>query len=736
MNSNPVSTYRIQFNKDFNFSHFEKIITYLETLGVKTAYASPIFESVPGSNHGYDGTNPNKINPEIGTPEQLKRISQELKRRDMYWLQDVVPNHLAFHENNKILMDVLAKGQSSEYASFFDVIWDHPEFNGKLMVPFPGSNLEQVLKKEIPNALHYSLRPWQETDTKINYRRFFLVNGLICTNIHDDAVFNDFHALIKKLVEEKIFDGLRVDHVDGLFDPEKYLHDLGKLTGEDLYIVVEKILGAKEKMPHNWHIAGSTGYDFLAMVNNLFTNREAEFELTALYYDITGDETPIEQQVKEKKKYILYNHMRGELDNLTRLYRATGLAGDALNDDETRNLIADYLIECPVYRFYGEGVPFMDRDKGKTGESVKKFYNRCMQFTGPLMAKGVEDTLMYTYNRFIGHNDVGDSPEFFGYSIDEFHEMMIYRQQHWPMSMNTTSTHDTKRGEDVRARLNALTCFQEEWSSLVRNWMIENQKLKSNGCPDRNDEYFIYQTLAGSFPTTVDARTLNKYETRLAAYLEKALREAKTHSYWTNPDNAYEQATIRFTRNLLHSPAFNKTFKPFVEKITHYGMINSFGQLVLKFTCPGIPDTYQGTERWDLSLVDPDNRQPVNYDDRARALAKNNSFDELWNNRAGGEIKLTLLHQLMRIRYEHNDIFTSGDYVPLNAHDENSQHILAFMRRLNKKAILVIVPTHYALINNETLGKTYSDLVPKNLFKRELLNFSDFFKVIHLDLAG
>ena len=273
--SNPISTYRIQFNKDFTFSDFEKIIPYLHELGIRTIYASPIFEATPGSMHGYDGTDPNKINPEIGSEKQLINISQTLREKNIYWLQDIVPNHLSYHENNKWMMDVLEKGPESEYSPFFDIDWNHPDYPGRIMVPFPGSSLEQILKEKIPGQKHYILCPWQETDKRINYRRFFLVNGLICTNIQDDKVFEKYHSLIKKLSDTGIFQGLRVDHVDGLYDPDKYLNDLRKLAGPNSYIVVEKILEPGENMPDNWPVQGNSGYDFLGMVNNLFTNRSS-----------------------------------------------------------------------------------------------------------------------------------------------------------------------------------------------------------------------------------------------------------------------------------------------------------------------------------------------------------------------------------------------------------------------------------------------------------------------------
>jgi maltooligosyltrehalose synthase len=734
MTINPVSTYRIQFNKDFTFTDLEKIIPYLHQLGVRTVYASPIFESTPGSTHGYDTIDPGKINPEIGTEQQLVNISRELKKRNMFWIQDIVPNHLAFHEKNQRLMDVVQYGRSSTFASWFDILWDHPDFKGKLMVPFKDSELEKQIRLKAPDSKNYVITPWQECDKKINYRRFFLVSGLICTNIQDDKVFNEFHALIKKLSDKKIFDGLRVDHIDGLYDPTKYLHDLRKLAGDTSYIVVEKILQAGEYMPTSWPVQGSTGYDFLAMLNNLFTNGEAEYELTAFYYDVTGNEMPVEKQILEKKAYILHHHMNGELDNLVRLYKECGL-GDDLNDDEIKKSIADYLINCPVYRYYDDNIPVMAIDKTKSQKDIKRFYTRCMQFTGPLMAKGVEDTLMYTYNRFAGHNEVGDSPELFGYSVQQFHEMMGYRNKHWRYSLNATSTHDTKRGEDVRARLNAVTCFYEEWTTLVRTWMKENKKFKTNGWPAHNDEYLLYQTLIGSFPLHEE----KDYSDRINGYFQKALREAKVHSNWSEPNEEYEKACVNFVNKILAADsAFRKSFIPFLEKIALYGMYNSLGQLILKFTCPGIPDIYQGTELWDLSLVDPDNRRPVNYNTRIEFLDKRSPLDDLLNKYQAGEVKLQLLHRLLGIRNEYERVFTEGEYIPVNIGGKYNGHVLAFMRKHDRLAIFVVVPVTYALIerNSNDVLAAIERSVPKNFIQRKLLHFADLFQIIHLDLVA
>ncbi len=446
--NNPATTYRIQFHKDFNFDDFEKVLPYLKELGISTVYASPIFEATPGSQHGYDGVNPNNINPEIGTEEQLLRISKDLKTNGISWLQDIVPNHMAFHSNNEWFMDVLEKGPQSKFASFFDVAWTGKLYHGRIMVPFLGSKLSEVIqngeltidwnesdqrfvlkyfdsiyplqpksyatvlnasKETLPQSLsqlvdqipkiedevaydeqwnefklqlaslmkdeniqqkvseamlkinndHEALRQivdeqsyrlchWQETDRNINFRRFFTVNSLICLNIHNPQVFTYYHTLVKKLVDLGVFQGVRIDHIDGLYDPADYLDQLRKLVGDETYIVVEKILEPGEQLPA-WPIEGSTGYDFLAMVNNLFTNKASEQAFTEYYNNLTGDNRSIHQQVYDKKSYILYNHMAGELENLYRMFMQMGLVQvedyAQMRTEDIKTAIAEFLIQ-------------------------------------------------------------------------------------------------------------------------------------------------------------------------------------------------------------------------------------------------------------------------------------------------------------------------------------------------------------------------------------------------------
>ena len=832
---NPVSTYRIQFHCEFNLKDFETIIPYLKEIGIRTIYASPIFESTPGSTHGYDALNPLRINPEIGDENKLVEIIQKLKDHGIGWLQDIVPNHMAFDTRNPWLADVLEKGPRSRYASFFDIDWNSDIHDGKLMVPFLGSTLEQAIKNteltiacrnnklgivyfnnfyplqlksylsvlqaspgllsddirnfesrvravekiesselydeewvisiqifnsllnknlvqsslelinqnaglllEVASQQHYRLVHWQETDNHINYRRFFTINGLICLNIHRPEVFDEFHRYLELLLRKGIFDGLRIDHIDGLYDPISYLSELRKLTGEQTYIIVEKILQKNEQLSLEWPIQGNTGYDFLAIVNNVLSNQDTETEFTVFYDELAGSGKSIPELIREKKSQVLFNHMPGELENLYRLFMPLVEKDSyaAIRIEDIRTTLAEFLIHCPVYRFYGNSLPLsvherkrvmevfenvlvtrpdllssvnllkkvlLDRPQASIpdmNERILYFYKRCMQFSGPLMAKGVEDTLMYTYNRFIGHNDVGDSPENFGYSINEFHRLMKERQAKWPMSMNATSTHDTKRGEDVRARLQVLSDLPSEWFEKVREWREINLNRDSE-MPDANDEYFIYQTLTGSYPFTESER--NIFGERLEEYLEKALRESKRHSNWTVPNSTYEKATKSFAISLLNKKgAFWQSFEPFYQKVADLGIVGSLVQVILKFTCPGIPDTYQGTELWDLGFVDPDNRRPVDYGLRKKILQEirvgenEEVIERLWETRSDARIKLWLTHRLLQLRAEHQPLFSRGSYIPLKTKGRFKERILAFARVSGDNAIVIIVPKQIA----------------------------------------
>jgi 4-alpha-glucanotransferase len=439
--------------------------------------------------------------------------------------------------------------------------------------------------------------------------------------------------------------------------------------------------------------------------------------------------------------------LEGELENLYHLFLQLKLIDrkdlSSFHPDDLKNAIAEFLIQCPVYRYYGNRFPLDQpeasqvqdilnrmRRSGAADEiainilenaflhkphqndedyntRVARFYQRCMQFTGPLMAKGVEDTLMYTFNRFIGHNEVGDSPESFGITVEEFHNAMIERQENWSLSLNATSTHDTKRGEDVRARLNALSDLPEDWFNTVQQWQQLTQNFKENNFPDTNDEYLIYQSLVGNYP--MPGQDENGFEERFIPYLQKALREAKQHSNWTSPNEQYENATVEFAKKLLNkNEAFWKSFEEFHSQIVDHGIINSLSQLLLKFTCPGVPDTFQGCELWDLSFVDPDNRRPVDYEKRNQWLnelvetdANENLWQQLWQDRYSGKIKLWLTHQLLQWRREQKEFLHKAEYIPLPVDGTYKNYILAFARKYEQDIYIIVVPLHLAEICTE-----------------------------------
>ena len=858
---NPITTYRIQFFKGFTIQDLEKQLDYLHELGIGSIYASPVFAAIPGSEHGYDVTDPGRLNPEVATLDGFMALGDTLRQKQIGWLQDFVPNHMAFHPTNAWIMDVLEKGPHSPYHHIFDLEPGVPGPGKPLMLPFLGSTLDEVIgNKEIKlgwengnftveyfdnvfpasfesfrdiiesalvdapirlaehwkkysldtshpsprflnttwdtskekleyllendrksrlfienliqnynqhehllrNVLkmqHYELCHWQATDQRINYRRFFTINGLICLRMEDGVVFERYHHFVVQLIREGYIHGLRIDHIDGLNDPNQYLERLRELTGQDTYIVAEKILEQDETLPGYWPIQGSTGYDFLAAVNNLFTSVKDYHKLRSLYQDVTPIADGPARLIYNNKKMILTTNMHGEWDNLLDFfdrqefvnYREEG----EISREEMKEAIGEFMLACPVYRLYPRQFPLRDQNRQlvlqilETGLQrnpalkqgllrlknilmredgsedynlkVKTFFTRLMQYTGPLMAKGVEDTSMYQYNCFIAHNEVGDAINARGISTGDFHRFMHQRQQYWPLTMNTTSTHDTKRGEDVRARLNVISELAGEWEAHVRGWMEMNQKLKTrleSGLlePSLSVEYFIYQTLLGTFP--FEGRADETYLRRIDQYLVKALREAKRKVSWSEPDEAYENTVCEFARKMLDpGHAFLETFVPFQQKAAWAGVVNSLSQLALKCTSPGLPDIYQGTEMWDLSLVDPDNRQPVDYSLRKKMLQEMQQrfrkepvlmIRELMQQAFDGRIKLWMTHRLLQARRQNPDLFVRGVYLPLEVKGRCKENILAFARNHGEDWFITVVPLLTTHLYNDPRGEYIS----------------------------
>jgi len=843
-----------------------EVLPYLGDLGISDIYASPIFRARRGSSHGYDVVDPNQLNPELGTQSHFEQLVRELKTYGMGWLQDIVPNHMAFDYENQILVDVLENGESSKYFGFFDIEWDHPyeSIKKRLLAPllgrFYGESLEEgeirlrytkngfslkyynqvlplrvesyvylltyqlhVLKEKLgpdhpdyvkllgilyvlktlpsredmnerydqirfikttlwelysgnqdikkfikenirtfngkrgnPESFNllndllseqlFRLSFWKVATEEINYRRFFNINELLSLRVEDDEVFNHTHSLIFRLIEEEKITGLRIDHIDGLYDPRNYLARIREKAGE-LYIVVEKILDLEEELPSFWSVQGTTGYDFLNYVNGLFCRREHERQFNRIYSNLTGHSTTYDELVSEKKRLILGKHMAGDVDNLAHLMKAIS-SRDRHGSDITiyglKRALVEVMAQFPVYRTYiGKEVSrqtdpsyieeAIERAKGSSpgllnelqfierfllldfGDYLSEedknqwihFVRRFQQFTGPLMAKGFEDTTLYVYNRLLSLNEVGGNPYRFGISMGEFHHFIEKRAALWPHSLNATSTHDTKRGEDVRARLNVLSEMPKEWERNIRAWSKINGKWKrkvyGRSVPDRNDEYFLYQTLVGAFPF-YGGEELHTFRERVKEYIIKAVREAKVHTAWLKPDTDYENAFLSFVEEVL-SPhegnSFLGEFIAFQKKVAPYGMFNSLSQTLIKIASPGVPDFYQGTELWDLNLVDPDNRRPVDFEKRRRFLGhirKRQDGDildlisELLRTKEDGGIKLFLIYRGLKVRNKHPEVFQKGAYIPLEAAGKFKDHVIAFGRNHQGKWAVTIVP--------------------------------------------
>jgi (1->4)-alpha-D-glucan 1-alpha-D-glucosylmutase len=861
----PTATYRIQVNSSFGFKAAKAIVPYLAELGISDIYVSPIFKPRKGSHHGYDVVDSNQLNSELGGTDDLDELTRELKDHEMGWLQDVIPNHMAYNYENQMLMDVLENGESSEYFYFFDVEWNHPyeSIRGRLLAPFLGSfygeslekgeiqlryddrgltinyyDLKFALKIEsyitvftyklgklkrklgedhpdfikllgilyvlktlpsredvnerygqtrfikrmlwelysknqeikrfidenietfngkigIPESFNlldsllseqlFRLSFWKVATEEINYRRFFNINELISLRIEDEDVFDHTHSLIFKLFEEGRISGLRIDHIDGLYDPTDYLKRLRKKLGE-VYIVVEKVLDLEEELPSFWPVQGTTGYDFLNYANGIFCEKTNEMRFNKIYSRFGGFKGSYEDLVCEKKRLIIGKHMAGDIDNLAHLMKKISSRyrhGGDITLYGLKRALVEVMTLFPVYRTYIDPEVFSEADHSYVEEAVKRakqsnpgllnelnfiegflflksrdhlpeeekrqwvqFVMRFQQFTGPLMAKGFEDTILYVYNRLLSLNEVGGSPDRFGISLEKFHRFNKRRVDLWPHSLNATSTHDTKRGEDVRARINVLSEIPEEWNSSIKQWSRINRRrrrsINGRNIPDRNDEYFLYQTLVGTFP--FDEKEYTSFVGRLKNYIVKAVREAKIHTAWLKPDTDYEDAYISFVEEILEPSEGNpflREFLPFQKKVSYYGIFNSLSQMLIKITSPGVPDFYQGTELWDLNLVDPDNRRPVDFEKRMsflqdiRQKAERDMLSlisELASSKEDGRLKLFLIYRALKARNRNFEVFQNGTYIPLETTGRFRDHIIAFARKHEDHWAVTIAP--------------------------------------------
>ncbi|ACK52281.1 malto-oligosyltrehalose synthase [Methylocella silvestris BL2] len=586
----------------------------------------------------------------------------------------------------------------------------------------------------------------------INYRRFFNINDLAGLRIELPVVFRHAHARVLPMIEEGVIDGLRIDHIDGLLDPKAYLDRLRASVERPFYLVVEKILAPYEALRDDWQVDGTTGYDFANLVLGILINPAGEAGFTQTYKSFAGVDAPFSKIAYASKIRIMENEMSSELNTLGQdaariarqnpetvdftkpiLQRAikqivacfpvyrTYVDFNSASDEADRRYLdwavaqarrLDHALDPSVFNFLGaalSGELTRELNSGFSRAAVARFAMKLQQYSGPVMAKGLEDTAFYRYNRFVALNEVGGDPQRFGVTPAAFHKANAERARKWPRAMLATATHDTKRGEDARARLAALSDAPDEWTRQVQIWSrllrARRGDVEGDAPPDRNDEYLLYQLLAGSWPTELleapNASALESYALRVAAALTKSLREAKTHSSWTAPNADYEQAMQSFASSALDAgnAAFLTSFLPFIRRLARLGVDNSLAQTTLKLTAPGIPDIYQGCETWDLSLVDPDNRRPVNFEAGQQALrairpmlakqpeATMRGLLDQWQD---GHIKLAVTAALLDLRKQNQTLFENGSYEALSIHGEKSDFAVGFVRAAGDVAVAVL----------------------------------------------
>lgn len=617
---------------------------------------------------------------------------------------------------------------------------------------------------ELIKAQAYRLAQWRVAADDINYRRFFDVNDLAAVRTENPAVFTATHRFVLELAKQGNVNGLRIDHPDGLYDPAKYFHDLqqgldgGDSTARPFYVVAEKILTGNERLRKEWPIYGTTGYEFANLVNGLFVDHSVAARMERIYRSFTGRTEAIEDLVYNCKRLILKVALASELNVLATAISRIALANRHTCDftlNSLRSALSEIISSFPVYRTYvsSEQVSPEDRryiEQGvaagakrsnlpdptvfdfirrvllveSNGDEPRWYQNAFVRFTmkfqqvtSAVMAKGLEDTAFYRYNRLVSLNEVGGDPTVFGVSVDAFHRANQQRMRCWPHSVLASSTHDSKRSEDVRARINVLSEMPAQWRSSLRRWRDWNRSKKRNvdgmSAPDRNDEYLLYQTLVGAWPLEVgDNGEWETFIKRIQQYMFKAVREAKEHSSWANPNTQYENAVNEFIRAILDRKPKNRflhNFEEFHSRVSRIGLFNSLSQTLLKLTCPGVPDIYQGNELWDFSLVDPDNRRAVDYDRRQDLLRDLHNENEkecgpgcrsrsLLNSLEDGRAKLLLISKALKFRREHADFFQNARYIPLTPQGPAANHLCAFARQFEREVAIVVVPRLCAIL--------------------------------------
>ena len=815
MNGKWVATYRLQLHAGFPLDAAQRILPYLAELGISHVYLSPCLQAVPGSQHGYDVTDPSRISDDLGGEAAWDRFVRGARSHDLKILLDIVPNHMSASQHNPWWDDVLAHGPFSEFAAFFDIqIPAHQPFRvhlcmlaraygdaleaGELGIEIAGghprlrhygntwplgpaswgeilsavesrasaepcfSELERFLGRvdsgegelahyrqhvaraerllaesqrdgrlqlaverlgKDPGRLDAVLRKqffmlhgWKLAGELANYRRFFDVDSLIGIRTESAQVFAATHARVKTTISRGEVDGLRVDHPDGLRDPLTYFERLREaLPAGRVY--VEKILENDERLMEDWPIDGTVGYDFLAKVNRLWMDDQRIDALTATYSDFTGHPVNFAALVREKKRGIVDSTFSAALERLSLAAIKSARAGWHTRDISPRHLreaLARVTVALAVYRTYRTADALHEDDKRIVTEAVQSarigspeidsvafdfllslftkpdldeveadFVAQWQQLAPAVMAKGVEDTTFYCFDRLVSCNEVGAQASLVGISADKFHEFCHYLSDRWPNNMLATSTHDNKRSEDVRTRISVISEIPDRWSEALHAWSQLTAPAWKNRTPDRHAEYLLYQTLIGAWPITQE---------RTWQYMLKACREAKIRTSWHEPNTGYEENIRGFVDGVFQTPEFIASLESFIEPLILPGRINSLSQTLIKMIVSGVPDFYQGTELWDLSLVDPDNRRPVDFDLRSDLLrrCKTLSVSEVVRDWDSGLPKLWMTSRVLSLRRElPGDFSDRSKYQPLVAQGTHLGNVLAFRRGEN---LIAVVP--------------------------------------------
>ena len=784
MGNTICSTYRIQLSPTFTFGNLEGVLDYLHELGVTHIYASPILLAKTGSQHGYDTIDFGEVNTDIGGEEAFRRVSRKAHDIGIGWIQDIVPNHMSTDTTNRYLEDIFINGRKSCYINMIDLFYRTEEIDFKPMLPLLNATYEEALNSgrirlsadeqpslwiegtKIPLSSHsiteltgsefnsdaarilfeeinkdpekihrvvqnqnYLPMYWRHLISGTNFRRFFTVNSLISLNEQLPETFRIVHEKIIQLADAGYIDGFRVDHVDGLYDPESYLVKLERESGLGI-IYVEKILGYGEELRNTWPVSGTTGYDFAFYCNSLFTSGKNKEAILGIYRKFTKNSKSYRQIEKQLRRDFLVSYFSNEVHYLSHeFYKVlrTKIYGQEVSMKGLEDCIRETLVHMPVYRTYlsrsridGKDITTIERaikaSAGHAGISVEQSaiirllgevknddqalfcFARLQQFMPAVIAKSGEDRAFFIYNPLVSMNEVGGDPSVFSISKQEFHRFIEKRAHHHRNSMNTLSTHDTKMGEDLRSRICAISGNPHEWinflersSAIVSRYISDASGLR---IPSANEEYMIYQLLLAESPENWANEEFRK---RITGHVKKALREAAINTEWNSINKGYEDGVEKFITGIMNDPAFIKLFSSFYQNIVPQGTMISVSQSVLKIALPGIPDTYRGSEVMNTSFTDPDNRIDADFNflrnklSAVRSLLETGDLKSILKNKENGDLKLAVNYILLNFRRDHPDLFQHGRYVRIVEAGRAARNLFTFAMVYRDQWLMVSV---------------------------------------------